>query len=106
MVPSSAVARRGVEVRPRVDYIPEEDDEDMDEKLPFEFGDFIEVLDWDDPDWWRGRNASNGKTGEFPSDLVFLPEEWVEEQARVQAEFDAEEQALKAQEVSYSYFTY
>ena len=112
MVPASAVARRGVEVRPREDYTPglknenpeeeeEEDsaDSDADEKLHFEYGDFIEVLDWDDADWWRGRNMSNGKTGEFPSDLVYLPHEWIEEEERIANEFNSMENELKAEEM-------
>ena len=99
-VPAASIARRGVEVRPRENYPPKEEEEDeYDEKLMFEFGDYIEVLDWEDPDWWRGRNMSNGKTGEFPSDLVYLPSEWIEEQLRVRLEFDKEEESLKAQEM-------
>ena len=84
-------------MRPREDYTP--DTEDEDEQISFEFGDFIEVLDWDDPLWWRGRNLSNGQTGDFPSDMVFLPEEWAAEEARVQAEFAAEEERLKKDEL-------
>ncbi|KAJ3099637.1 Intersectin 1 (SH3 domain protein) [Phlyctochytrium planicorne] len=41
-----------------------------DEDLSFSKGDFIEVLDSSDPDWWRGR--VNGHEGMFPSNFVSL----------------------------------
>ena len=97
MFPASAVKRQGIIVRPREDFTPNAEDED--EQISFEFGDFIEVLDWDDPDWWRGRNLTNGETGEFHSEMVFLPDEWLAEEARVQAEFAAEEERLRKDEL-------
>ena len=98
--PASAVKRQGLRVRPRENFAPDPEDEDaVDMQISFEYGDYIEVLDWEDPDWWRGRNLSTGKTGEFPSDLVFLPDEWAAEEAKVKAEFEAEELRLKKDEL-------
>lgn len=45
------------------DFDPQEDGE-----LGFRRGDFIQVLDNSDPNWWKG--ACHGQTGMFPRNYV------------------------------------
>ncbi|XP_060116850.1 growth factor receptor-bound protein 2-like isoform X1 [Heteronotia binoei] len=47
------------------DFAPQEEDE-----LGFRRGDFIQVLDNADPNWWKG--ACRGQTGTFPRNYVTL----------------------------------
>ena len=50
------------------DFAPQEDGE-----LEFKRGDIIQVVERDDPNWWRGKLAN--KEGMFPSNYV-AAHEW------------------------------
>lgn len=50
-------------VKALFDFVPQEDGE-----LAFSRGDTIEVIEKDDPNWWKGK--LNDKEGLFPSNYV------------------------------------
>ncbi len=57
------VPQNSTYVQALFDFDPQEDGE-----LGFRRGDFIQVLDNSDPNWWKG--ACNGQTGMFPRNYV------------------------------------
>ncbi len=59
----SFVPQNSTYVQALFDFDPQEDGE-----LGFRRGDFIQVLDNSDPNWWKG--ACNGQTGMFPRNYV------------------------------------